>query len=149
MQAHHNIVSRTQSTSALLTTSPSDVDTIIGIYKHKNTNLYTPVFIGLEHYLSKIFTGRIGLSKNVLHLNTTTTNRKTLDQSTGVITGSYDQKNSSSEDDAINLKTGIGANLGNLQIDAVINTEFFFGGTYILGGNSIIPVGKISLSYKF
>ncbi|MBI3597154.1 MAG: hypothetical protein HY203_08390 [Nitrospirae bacterium] len=113
------------------------------------TELAIPVNVAVEHQTFKSVKTRIGLSKPLY-------NKSNCKDTTGggicsgnLITGGLDKADVVS-DGAAKVSAGLGwAVADNLMIDAVINQDVLFTGTYALSGVPETLSSKLSATYRF
>ncbi|HTN43521.1 MAG TPA: hypothetical protein VMN77_06955 [Nitrospiria bacterium] len=111
-------------------------------------NLAIPVNIAVEHQTFKVVKTRIGLSKPLYN----SSNCKDSTPTGGgcpIFVGGLDKSNTVS-DGAATFSLGLGwAVMDNLMIDAVINQDVIFSGTYAISGVPETLSSKLSATYRF
>lgn len=101
---------------------------------------YPNVFAALESNLWSWFTLRLGASKpwySKLKLN---------DVSAGLVGGAGE---TIVKDSPFQYTVGAGFHLGRVDLDAVVNQDFPFSGSYFGSGNSEIPFTQLSATYRW
>lgn len=110
-------------------------DKALGI-KDTTDTLQIPVNVGLEHQTFRKLQTRLGISKNIYD---TTTSKTTGGDKSDVVS-----------DGPATVSAGIGlAVADNLMIDAVINQDILFTGTYVVSGVAETLSSKLSATYRF
>lgn len=121
-----------------------------GIGKITLDNLAIPVNVAIEHQTLKSLKTRFGLSKPLYNSsNCKDTTGAANCPVTLISVGTFDKSNTVS-DGAATASFGIGwAVMDNLMIDAVINQDILFSGTYMISGISETLSSKLSATYRF
>jgi hypothetical protein len=117
----------------------------------KNTfdDLAIPVNVALEHQTFKAVKTRIGLSKPLYNKSNCKDTAPQTGDCTGNFTGGLDKANVVS-DGAANFSMGLGWTvMDNLSIDAVLNQDVLFTGTYMISGVPETLSSKLSATYRF
>jgi len=113
-------------------------------------NLAIPVNVAIEHQTLKSLKTRFGLSKPLYNSsNCKDTNGASNCPITLFGTGALEKSNTVS-DGAATASVGLGwAVMDNFSIDAVINQDILFSGTYMISGVSETLSSKLSATYRF
>jgi hypothetical protein len=109
-----------------------------------------PVNVAIEHQTFKVVKTRIGLSKP-LYNKSNCKDTAGFGACTGVVTppGGFTKVDTVS-DGAATFSFGLGwAVMDNLSIDAVINQDILFSGTYVISGIAETLSSKLSATYRF
>jgi hypothetical protein len=112
--------------------------------------LAIPVNVAIEHQTLKSLKTRFGLSKPLYNSsNCKDTTGTAVCPVTPTGGGGFDKQNTVS-DGAATASFGIGwAVMDNLNIDAVINQDILFSGTYMISGVAETLSSKLSATYRF
>ncbi|MFA5859327.1 MAG: hypothetical protein WC955_09685 [Elusimicrobiota bacterium] len=117
-------------------------------YAASTFGLGVPLNFAIEHKVSKVFTLRGGLEQllwknGVLDVNDN-------DWAANAVVSNAKYQTVTTGIGNITFNFGATANISNsLVIDAVLNQDVFFSGTYIVSGRTNYPLSRITLTYKF
>jgi hypothetical protein len=127
-------------------------DITIGEYNYTSITYAIPIKAGFEYKLSKTFTPRIGIQKTLFQQNNTKINNpiwnNVLNANTVLNTRTYEI--TTNQQPVITVSAGVGMNLiGKLVIDATINYDIFYSGTYVISGVGNRPIAQMTMFYSF
>ncbi len=132
--------------------SSSTKDKLTGAPSGTDTSLVIPVNVGIEHQTFKAVKTRVGLTKSIYN---TSTDKNCVSLATDPINGNPacavdGQKATTVKDGSAIVSMGFGwAVADNLMLDAVINQDILFTGTYMVSGVPETLNSKLSATYRF
>jgi hypothetical protein len=132
--------------------SSSTKDKLTGAPSGTDTSLVIPVNVGIEHQTFKAVKTRVGLTKAIYN---TSTDKNCVSLATDPINGNPacavdGQKATTVKDGSAIVSMGLGwAVADNLTVDAVINQDILFTGSYFVSGIPETLNSKLSATYRF
>jgi hypothetical protein len=115
--------------------------------KNTTSGFAIPVSVSLEHQTFKPVKTRIGLSTSIYN---TSECKDTNGSDVCTNGGAADNKITTVQDGTARVSAGLGwAVADNVMIDAVINQDILFSGTYVVSGVAETLSSKLSATYRF
>ena len=131
-----------------IASSGTEVKCKPGCGKVTQDNLSIPVNVAIEHQTFKAVKTRVGLAKPLYNSNNCKDTIGVGACNGSVLAGA--QKVNTVSDGAATVSAGLGwAVANNLELDAVINQDILFTGTYAISGVAETLSSKLSATYRF
>ncbi len=121
-------------------------------YKTTTTNMQVGANIGVEHIVSKVVTGRLGMRQLIMESNALDLTDKAYSNSgTAFVQDAKADRSTLTENLGATVVTyGVGINvLQNLTIDALVAQEIQFTGGFIFSGVNQKYITQLTATYKF
>lgn len=128
----------------------SQKDKQTGASSDTDSRLQIPVNVGVEHQTFKSVKTRIGLTKNIYDTSVDKNCSPTSPDFPNEVCSAAGQKATTVSDGPATVSMGFGwAVADNLMLDAVINQDILFTGTYMVSGVPETLNSKLSATYRF